>query len=277
MEDVYSLLIPFALSGAMCLIVGVLVGLISASVFKPQPKAAKKPSASLGEEVSLWREKRSGRLVVQMDGQVFSRMKELGAKQRLHLAKLADELNQWLEAPSLAQRIGSPAEQGGKPAAPSQEEPPLAGFSQQVAAEAMEEAAGLRRVAPPGGMPAAQEAPGRTNAQTWSPRLVEKPAGNEKLRPPGAIDLIARAVSPTEKKEPAPLSIAAQVDEILQRRLEESPLKDRGIRLMELPGKGMVVMVGLRQYNSVGEVEQAEIKALIQSCVAEWERQHDTL
>jgi hypothetical protein len=67
-------------------------------------------------------------------------------------------------------------------------------------------------------------------------------------------------------------SIAAQIDEILQEDLAESPLKNRAIRLMELPGKGMVVMVGLDQYADVGSVPDAEIREAIRASVARWEK-----
>lgn len=87
------------------------------------------------------------------------------------------------------------------------------------------------------------------------------------------IDMFARAIqTDTGKLDQSPKSIAAQIDEILQEKLENSPLENRGIRLMELPGKGMVVMVGLNQYDGVDSVPNPEIRELIKSCVAEWER-----
>lgn len=74
--------------------------------------------------------------------------------------------------------------------------------------------------------------------------------------------------SPAKKES----SIAAQVDEILQERLKGTELEQRGIRLMELPGRGMVVMIGLDQYDAVDDVPFPDIKAMLKSAVAEWER-----
>jgi len=62
-----------------------------------------------------------------------------------------------------------------------------------------------------------------------------------------------------------------QVDEILQKKLQERGLQQRGVRLMELPNKGMVVLIGLEQYATVEEVPDAEIQALIRASVSEWE------
>lgn len=88
-----------------------------------------------------------------------------------------------------------------------------------------------------------------------------------------AIDLVARAVQPDSRPlEKPPQSIAAQIDEILQEKLEGSSLDNRGIRLMELPMKGMVIMVGLEQYPDIDSVPDAEIRRVIRESVVEWEQ-----
>jgi hypothetical protein len=66
-------------------------------------------------------------------------------------------------------------------------------------------------------------------------------------------------------------SIAAQIDEILQKKLVETPLAGRGIKLVELPGQGMVVMVGLEKYSDLTLVPDEEVRAMITEAVAEWE------
>ena len=85
------------------------------------------------------------------------------------------------------------------------------------------------------------------------------------------VSILARAVTADVNADtPAP-SIAAQVDEILQEKLEDSPLKSRGVRLMELPDQGMVVMIGMDQYDGVDAVPDPDVQALIREAVAEWE------
>lgn len=92
--------------------------------------------------------------------------------------------------------------------------------------------------------------------------------------PAGATPLSAVSRILIGKKEPAPeKSIASQIDDILQEKLADSPLQNRAIRLMELPGKGMVVMVGLKQYDRIEDVPDEEIRKLIRSCVLEWEHE----
>jgi hypothetical protein len=41
---------------------------------------------------------------------------------------------------------------------------------------------------------------------------------------------------------------------------------------MELPGRGMMVMVGLDQYEGVEKVPDPEIRSLIREAVEEWEK-----
>ncbi len=67
-------------------------------------------------------------------------------------------------------------------------------------------------------------------------------------------------------------SIVSQIDDILQDKLKNSPLRGEPIRLMEWPNKGMVVMVGLDQYDSVEDVPNEDIKKLIRSAVTDWEQ-----
>jgi len=87
--------------------------------------------------------------------------------------------------------------------------------------------------------------------------------------------LITRAANePTISAKPvreAPKTIAGQIDEILQEILPQTEMRDRGIRLMELPGRGMVVLVDGKSYEGVGDVPDAAVRELIQSCVVEWE------
>ena len=41
---------------------------------------------------------------------------------------------------------------------------------------------------------------------------------------------------------------------------------------MELPGKGLVVLVGINSYDGVDAVPDEEIRSLIRQCVKEWEQ-----
>jgi hypothetical protein len=115
------------------------------------------------------------------------------------------------------------------------------------------------------------EAPPQTPAAKGVEELPPSPSsgGRPILNP---VNILARALQQDVRApEAPPRSIAAQIDDILQEKLKDSPLAGRAIRLMELPNRGMVVMVGLNQYDGVEAVPDEEIRNLIRSAVAEWE------
>jgi len=68
-------------------------------------------------------------------------------------------------------------------------------------------------------------------------------------------------------------SMIAQIDHILQGKLVAAGLQDKAVRLMEIPGKGMVVMIGLESYHEVADIPDGEIKSLLREAVREWEQQ----
>jgi hypothetical protein len=83
----------------------------------------------------------------------------------------------------------------------------------------------------------------------------------------------AAAAQPV-KEQAAPTSMVGQIDAILQRHLAGSPLASLGLRLIESPEGGVIVMVGTSRYAGVGEVPNPEVQAAIRAAIAEWERKY---
>ena len=225
-------LFPLLLIALVCVVVGVVGGVMVTTLIGSKTPPAPALDPHLEQAAGLWRERQTGSLLVEMDGLKFHSVDAMNDDQRQRLLKGVRDLRLW----------------SGVPEAPRGEEAAIA-------------AVGL--VA--GDAPAAEEQP-----------LVHQPArpAAETFKRPSLnpVDVLARAIrADVPKTGSPPLSIAGQIDEILQAKLENSPLKGRAIRLMELPGKGMVVMVGLDQYDSVSAVPDPEICGLLQTCVEEWE------
>jgi hypothetical protein len=86
------------------------------------------------------------------------------------------------------------------------------------------------------------------------------------------VDVVARAIQvdarPSADKD---ASIVMQINDILQEKLAASDMANKGVFLMELPSKDLVVMVGLTQYPGIDAVPDPEIRKLIRESVAEWE------
>jgi hypothetical protein len=122
----------------------------------------------------------------------------------------------------------------------------------------------------------------------WIDASAPKPSAPPQPVPPQPIPStpIAASISqpiskpitpaPTSKKkeEAAPTTMVGQIDAILQAHLAGLPMENRGIRLIESPEGGVVVMVGLTKYNGVGEVPDPQVQAVIRAAIAEWENKY---
>ena len=233
-------LFPLLLIAFVCVAVGVVVMLTN--LISSKTPAAPAPDTDLEQAAGLWQERQTGSLLVEMDGLKFHSVDDMNDDQRQRLVKAVLDLRAW----------------SGVPEVPRGEE---------AAATALAMVA-IRVRAPAAELAAEEQSLGQQPAQ---------PAAETFKRPSlNPVEVIARALrADVPKPGSPPLSIAGQIDEILQAKLGNlHHLKGRAIRLMELPGKGMVVMVGLDQYDSVSAVPDPEIRSLIQACVEEWEGRH---
>jgi hypothetical protein len=125
------------------------------------------------------------------------------------------------------------------------------------------------------GRSAPAPAPARTPSPPPSrPTPVEQPAPRPvpvqpaptppAISRPGTIAREDRPVSPVN-------SIVAQIDSVLQARLEGTALEERGVFLTESPEGGVAVFVGLTRYSGIDEVPDPDIKAAIRAAIVEWE------
>jgi len=82
-------------------------------------------------------------------------------------------------------------------------------------------------------------------------------------------------VPPDEADEPEikPLSLISEIDDILQEKLSESPLSEKGIKLTENHKKEITIWVGLESYPAIEDVPDPEIQAIIKDAVQDWENQ----
>jgi hypothetical protein len=226
---------PLALMlvASICIAIGAILGSLTFGARKNKPlEEDDSKDEEFIEMVRIGRDQRSNKLIARLDGKSYLTARQLTASQHERLVQAVMELRSWLLQPNLA--------------APGMGD----------AAQATETKVEVRPV------PAIEKTPSRPVSDEMSKRPSLNP-----------IDVISRAIqSDVGKPTQETKSIAAQVDEILQEKLENSPLQDRAIRLMELPGKGMVVLVGLNQYDGVGSVPDPEIRDLLRECVAEWEK-----
>jgi hypothetical protein len=113
-------------------------------------------------------------------------------------------------------------------------------------------------------------APRKAAVTASGPGEAKKPVKAPSLNVFKALTRTAQTEA-TQKIEAPRLSLAAEIDDILQEKLSGSPLAEKGIRLMDLPKQGMVIMIGLDKYPDVDAVPDEAIKSLLHEAVAEWE------
>jgi hypothetical protein len=92
--------------------------------------------------------------------------------------------------------------------------------------------------------------------------------------PPAPTPAPASKKPDAKKKEEtiAPLSMVAQIDEILQKNILGTPLASKGLKLLETPGGGVTVVVDIKRYAGLGEVDDPEVQAALRAAIAEWEK-----
>lgn len=199
------------------------------------------------ELVRLWRDLRTGQLHIEVEGHLFRSAEEINTARRQFLVQVMESLRSWLGSEPLEKDVSLKA-------APVVEANPL---SESLSV-----------------LPPAEKPVGPSSRRPVSSPLNTQPGKETKrttsLNP---FDVFAEALrTPAPKTQAASASIVAQIDEILQEKLLNSPLSARGIRLMELPGKGMVVVIGLDHYEGIDAVPDPQISELLRQCVAEWEK-----
>jgi len=235
-NDLFYTFLPILVIGLIGLIFGGLFGyLLAASQKSADGKAEKTPGEQYDPAMRVWRDRRSGKLVVDLDGNYYASMEKMPMRWRSSLQETLDDLKFFTGAINPIDRVA-------------------------VYAQPAEIAPAVRSTASLTGASAASQ-PGFTELDPTTKSERD--------------EILARAIVqqnlPKEKEPEAPKSIAAQIDKILQEKLPGTPLRERSIRLVELPERGMVVLVDGKSFDGVGEVQEEEVRKLIQVCVAEWE------
>lgn len=200
----------------------------------PEMERLKQLQSQYQQLVGLWRSRSSNQLTLRIDEQMVENGQQLSQSQRSRVQALIKEWLVWMGYP--AARTAAPA--------------PAVAPSAQLLTEAP---------------------PGSTQSFTPGERgTVQQPqtlGGRLPPVPSGATDQLVTG-KPVEK----PKSIVEQINEILQEKLAQSAIQSKGVRLEEDPRDGVIIWVGLERYLGVDSVTDPEVKALLKSAAAEWEK-----
>lgn len=244
----------------ICIFSGILAGILI-SQLRGGDKSTRPPRKGLFEVAQIWRDRVDGMIWLKIGRKFGSNAAMLDNDQRDELWKIAQELGEWvgktLERPALPPSGLAARLVQEKPQRQTGELPPTPLRQTGELSQMPDVFSGLDE--------------SFTTSGYRQPRATGElpPLERSSLNP---IETFRRALE-SDVKKPAPpeRSIASQVNEIFLEAIAGTDLEKRGIRLMELPGKGLVVMIGLTQYDSVDDVPDPEIKAALKNAVATWE------
>jgi hypothetical protein len=199
-----------------------------------------RPKDSAHEVLRVLRDNLTGRLVIEMGGRRYGQPADVddAAVYQGLLTTLRD-LN------SFAGLESAPAgEAAQRPATPALSEP---------------------RTAPPAARPATPLPPRTATSAAPTPAKPLPPPSMNPFKQMQVLRELAKIpVAPT-------LTIAEQIDEVLQARLLGTPLVHRNIRMRPGPRGDAIFELEGQSYNSVDEVPDAEVRDLIRSAIAAWE------
>ncbi len=262
----FSYLAPLVIIGFISLVVGAIVGFLVAGLRTASRSAKPKRNRDLIEVMRIWHDRRSKELSMEIGGKIYKKVTDLSEKSRRGFVALLNEMQSWSGLPDIERRLGDVT---SRTLAVTGQPPP--------------------KTTPVGSDSSVQAAPPTTTITLSEKQLVEKEVENQSLVLNQEIPTVNLTLGETTETRPRKFifgkpkelskeipkelkSIAVQVDEILQEKLADSPQITQAIRLLELPGKGVAVMVNNTQYEGVGEVPDPDVRQIIQASVAEWER-----
>lgn len=91
---------------------------------------------------------------------------------------------------------------------------------------------------------------------------------------------VAEALKAEEQVEPIllaetekPTTIAGQISLIIEKMLVDSPIKEKGIKLIENSNQGVDVWIGTEKFDGIDAIPYPEVQQLIRRAVTQWEKE----
>ena len=239
-------LVPILILAAICLAIGFISAILITNLGKTEEESPPRETPDGQVEIMrVLREGDSGDIVPEVDGQAISTPEDLNPGQHAKLSLALVDFYQWMDQGPMAMPKLERSTHISEAESTSQPE------------EGDDEAT------------ATIEVDSEKKVSSSQPEKVSvEPAS---INPFKSLINVARSEIKQKVASPLP-SIAAQVDEILQKKIAGSDLEEKGIRLMDLPDKGMVILIGLDKYDEIENVPDEAIQEVLRGAVAEWEK-----
>jgi hypothetical protein len=232
------------LVGIVCIILGFLASVLLNTLNEDSEPESDQPETPPGGKkgkystiARLWRDQKSGSLLVEVDGKTLISPTPLSDSRRQEIEQAARDFRTWLGmglTPGQNNAIGNAAV--------------VAGISSVTltADQSVQTETGSNS--------------GPTNQQPVKTAIV--PAAITQA----AVGRDSPTLAVVEK------SIVMQIEDILQDMLAGTELDHKGIHLIEDPSRGVLVNIGSEQFVGIESVPYPEIKTVIRSAVTAWEK-----
>ncbi len=257
------------IAGAALLLVGLLLGSLLGGRGNKSAKPGKEVEEIKKEGYSdiarLWYSPATKKLIAEMDEAVYREFAGLDADRQKKIVRLSELFTSWVNtAPAVEEK---PAEAPEVKVEEKVEENPVDLLRDETLIQETIPA----RPARPGStkpLPFVESEPIRSIPQPAAAPV--QPAREEPVAP-----FQVRESQPAEliPEEPKSKSISGQINDVIDDLIKTSPLRDKGVRLVDRDDHGIDVIFGGEKFSGIDAVPYPDVKALIKAAVTRWERE----
>jgi hypothetical protein len=241
---------------------GLLIGLLVAGLLGNRDSKARKASEptpemkkeGFSEVARLWYSPATKKILTEIDDEFFKSNSDLSHEQQKKVLRLSCLLTEWTKAEPVTENPVTPVPfAAAQPTETAQTVPVLA--SPEVESAQPSPFVDTTSIINDQSIPTInQERPLKTEADAFTEDIP-----------------VAK-----ENPEPAkikPKTIAGQISDIIEEMIQTSPLREKGIRLIEREDHGVDVWYGMEKFDGVEAIPYPEVKQLIKAAAARWERE----
>jgi hypothetical protein len=247
------------IAGVAGLLLGILLASLLGNRSGKSPKSGEATPEMKNEGYSdvahLWYSPATKKIISEIDNEFFKEFANLAPDQQKKALRLSELFNNWVKP--------APVEQ--KPVAEVSEKPVEQNLEETVQQPIV--ASGRPGSTKP--LPFVDSAP-IVNVPPSSYAMRTESTSVEDVEPFKPLDVNMDVEEPLKLK---PKTIAGQISDILDEIIQTSPLREKGIKLIEREDHGVDVWFGMEKFDGIEAIPYPEVKALIKTAAARWERE----
>jgi len=277
-------LIMIGVVAIAALIIGVIIGNMAgrrgSKSLKNKKAIAEIKKEGYAEISSLWYSSAAKHIVTQINGEFFKDFSALPADLQKKALRLSELFTEWVHtiAPTEEQPVEVPV---AEPAESAESAEPAVQEPVQVFSSA-EETQPQMNYERPGAtrpLPFVENEPDQVEIPPVPPVVFNRlePEVEEPVTPVQPIEPF-NPLTPEDHVSPSAgikaKTVAGQISDIIAEMIQDSPLKQKGVKLIERPDHGVDVWVGVEKFDGVGSVPYPEVKQLIREAATRWEREN---